>query len=119
MILAGILVILAACTKYEIPKLPCPEEDKLPDNVSYSADVQPIFDQKCVLCHSGGQAPDLRPDWSYDELTDGGYVDDGGTGVPCETPLYETLSGSHADRITEFERDTIIVNWMYKGAEDN
>ena len=113
MILAGSLLILTACTKYEIPKPPCPED--LPTGVSYSADVQPIFDQKCVMCHSGGQVPDLRPDWSYDELIDGEYVD---TDFPCSSALYETLTGSHADRIEEDEVLTIL-GWIDEGAEDN
>jgi hypothetical protein len=114
MILTGfLLVILAACTKYEIPKPPCPED--LPTGVSYSADVQPIFDAKCVMCHNGAQSPDLRPDWSYDELIDGEYID---TDFPCSSGLYETLTGSHADRIEEDEVLTIL-GWIDEGAEDN
>jgi hypothetical protein len=114
LILTGsLLVILAACTKYEIPKPPCPED--LPTNVSFSADVQPIFDAGCVMCHGGAQVPDLRPDWSYDELIDGEYVD---TDFPCSSKLYETLTGSHADRIEEDEVLTIL-GWIDEGAEDN
>ena len=114
MILTGsLIVILAACTKYEIPKPPCPED--LPTNVSYSADVQSIFDNSCVMCHSGGQVPDLSPGWSYDELIDGDYVD---TDFPCSSKLYEKLTGSHADRVTE-EDVLTILGWMDEGAEDN
>ncbi|MCK4880754.1 MAG: hypothetical protein KAS82_08845 [Bacteroidales bacterium] len=113
-ILTGALVmILSGCTKYEIPKPECPED--LPTGVSYSADIQPIFDQKCVMCHSGSQAPDLSPGWSYDELMDGGYVD---TDFPCSSPLYEILIGFHADRVTEDEVLTIL-GWIDEGAEDN
>ena len=114
MILTGsLIVILAACTKYEIPKPPCPED--LPTNVSYSADVQTIFDAKCVMCHNGGQTPDLRAGYSYDELIDGGYVD---TEFPCSSKIYEKLTGSHADRVTE-EDVLTILGWMDEGAEDN
>ena len=113
-ILAGsMIVILASCTQYEIPAPECPED--LPTNVSYSADVQPIFDANCVMCHSGGQSPDLRPDWSYDELIDGGYVD---TDFPCSSKLYEILTGSHDGRATD-EEELIILGWMDEGAEDN
>ena len=118
MILTGSLLILAACTDaYVIEKPPCllDEVDPLPTGISYSADVQPIFDAKCVLCHNGGQVPDLRPDWSYDELIDGGYVD---TDFPCESELYGKLTGSHADRIEEDELITILV-WMDEDAKDN
>ena len=114
MILTGsLIVILAACTQYEIPAPECPEN--LPTNVSYSADVQPIFDANCVMCHSGGQSPDLRPKWSYDELIDGGYVD---TDFPCSSELYLILTGSHADRVIEEEVLTIL-GWIDEGAEDN
>lgn len=117
MILAGSLVILAACTKYEIPNPPCPED--LPTGVSYSADVQAIFDQSCVMCHSGTQSPDLSPDWSYDELVDGTdsngdpYVD---TDFPCSSGLYTKLSEGH-----NAEEDEIltILGWIDEGAEDN
>ncbi len=37
--------------------------------VSFSADVQPIFDGKCVVCHpTSYEYLDLRPGRSYDEL---------------------------------------------------
>lgn len=110
---ASLVVILAACTKYEIPKPPCPEN--LPANVSFASDVQPIFDQKCTMCHSGGQVPNLGAGWAYDELIDGAYVD---TDFPCSSYLYEKLTGSHADRIEEDEVLTIL-GWISEGAQDN
>jgi hypothetical protein len=114
MLLTGsLIVILAACTKYEIPKPPCPED--LPTGVSYANDVQVIFDAKCVICHSGDQVPDLSPGWSYDELIDGEYVD---TDFPCSSKIYEILTGSHADRIDEEEVITIL-GWIDEGAQDN
>jgi hypothetical protein len=109
----SLFLILSGCTKYEIPTPECPED--LPTGVSFNGDIQPIFDQKCVMCHSGGQAPDLRPGWSYDELIDGGYVD---TDFPCSSVLYETLIGSHAGRASE-EEELTILGWMNEGAEDN
>jgi hypothetical protein len=113
-ILTGsMILILTGCTKYEIPKPECPED--LPTGVSYSADVQPIWDQNCVMCHGGGQAPDLSPGWSYDELIDGGYVD---TDFPCSSELYEIFSGSHGGRADEEELLTIL-GWIDEGAQDN
>jgi hypothetical protein len=112
MILTGsLIVILAACTQYEIPAPECPED--LPTGVSYANDVQPIFDQNCVMCHSGGQAPDLSPGWSYDELIDGEYVD---TDFPCSSPIYEKLSSGHN---AEEEDILTILGWIDEGAENN
>ena len=57
----------------------------------------------------------MRPQYSYDELIDSSYVD---TDFPCSSKLYETLTGSHADRVTEDEVLTIL-GWIDEGAEDN
>ncbi len=114
LILTGsMLVVLTACTKYVIPKPDCPED--LPTNVSYTSDVQPLFDANCVMCHGGSQAPDLSPGWSYDELTQGGYVD---TDFPCDSKLYQVFSGTHDGRASDEEIKTML-GWMTEGAQDN
>lgn len=114
MILAGSLIlILSACTKYEIPAPECP--DNLPTNVSFSGDVQAIFDQNCVVCHGGGQPPDLSPGWAYDELIDGDYVD---TEFPCSSLIYQVFLGSHGGRASDDEILTIL-GWIDEGAKDN
>ena len=70
LLFAGVLIALATgCEKYIIPP-PVIEE-----GVSYAEQVQPVFDDKCVSCHSGGMDPDLRPEESYEFLTTNGYVD--------------------------------------------
>jgi len=114
MMLSGsMLLMLTACTKYEIPKPDCPED--LPANVSYASDVQPIFDANCVMCHGGSQSPDLSPGWSFDELTEGGFLD---TDFPCSSRIYEVFSGSHDGRASEEEILTIL-GWISEGAENN
>ena len=112
--LTGLLImILSGCTKYEIPKPECPED--LPTGVSFASDVQAIFDKSCVMCHSGGQAPDLSPGWAYDELMDGDYVD---TDSPCSSSLYTKLAEGHNNVPTEEELLTIL-GWIDEGAKDN
>lgn len=111
---AGALVlILSACTKYQIPKPECPEN--LPTDVSFAGDIQPIFNANCIVCHSGGQAPDLSEGWAYDELIDGGYVD---TDFPCESGIYQVFSGSHGGRASDDEVLTIL-GWITEGAQNN
>jgi len=105
------ILILAGCSNYEYP-LDCPDGTL---GVSYSGDIQPIFNSSCVSCHSGGQAPDLSEGWSYDELTEGGYVD---TDSPCESDLYQVFSGTHEGRATDEEADQIL-GWIQEGAQDN
>ena len=114
MILTGsMILILSGCTKYEIPAPECP--DNLPTNVSFAGDVQAIFDGKCVVCHGGGQAPDLSPGWAYDELMDGDYID---TEFPCSSVLYEVFLGTHGGRASDDEILTIL-GWIDEGAKDN
>jgi len=106
------LLILSACTKYTIPTPPCPEGDM---TAKFSADIQAIFDNNCIVCHSGGQSPTLTAGWAYDELIDGGYVD---TEFPCESVVYQVFSGSHDGRATDDEI-LQILGWIQDGAQDN
>jgi hypothetical protein len=113
-LLAGsIILILSGCSNYEIPAQPCPEGDR---TVKFSADIQPIFDKKCISCHSGNQAPDLSAGWSHDELIDGGYVEE--PEFACESILYQKFSGSHSGRATD-EEVLKILGWIQEGAQDN
>ena len=42
----------------------------IPDTVSYSKDVQPLWDASCISCHkTGGTAPDLTSANSFSALT--------------------------------------------------
>ncbi len=107
-VLTGIL-LFGSCEKvvYPIPELP--------DTVSYSLDIQPIFDNKCVSCHSGSRDPDLRPENSYASLINGGYVD---TDNPEDSELIKKLYGSHDARATETEKQLILL-WIEEGAKNN
>ena len=112
-ILTGLLILMVSgCSKYEIPTPPCPEGDM---SAKLSTEIQPIFGQKCVACHSGSQTPDLSDGWAYDELIDGGYVD---TDFPCESVLYQIFSGTHDGRATEDEI-LQILGWIQDGAHNN
>lgn len=114
LILTGLLILmLSGCSKYEIPAPEYP--DDIPVDVSFSGDVQPIFDNNCVVCHSGGQSPDLSDGWSYEEIIDGGFVN---TDDPLASPIYETFSGTHDGRASDPEILTIL-GWIIEGAENN
>ncbi len=93
--------------------------------VSYTGDVQPIFDRSCVSCHpSAYPYLDLRPGQSWAQLV----------GVPAATdPAFErVLPGrpelsylithppdpSNAALLTASDRDT-IVRWIREGARRN
>jgi len=110
----GILILIiafSACEKvvYEPPEI------ILPDTVSYSLVVQPIFDDKCVSCHGGSRNPDLRPENSHDALISGGYVN---TDDPASSVLMQKLYGSHNSRASEQEKQ-LIQKWIEEGARNN
>ena len=102
-------LLLSSCEKVVYPPI------EKPEGVSYSADVQTIWDAKCVSCHGGGISPDLRAEVSYGELINEGYVD---TDNPSESKLMQKLYGSHDARATETEKQTILA-WIEEGAMNN
>ena len=108
-----VIAILSACSDYTIPTPPCEEGAT---DVSYSGDIQPIFNSNCVSCHSGSQSPDLREGWSYDELIDGAYVAE--PEFACESTLYQIFSGTHDGRASDDEI-LQILGWIQEGAQDN
>ena len=111
LLVCGVLIVLASgCEKYIIPP-PVIEE-----GVSYAEQVQPVFDGKCVSCHSGNLPPDLTPDESYEFLTTNGYVD---TLNPESSLIYDKLqSGAHEGRATDADK-LLILQWITEGAQNN
>jgi hypothetical protein len=108
-----VIAILAACDNYTIPNN-C--EDGA-TGVSYSGDVQPIFNSNCISCHPGAHPLDLREDWSYDELIDGGYVAE--PEAACESILIQVLLGSSHDGRADSIQISQILGWIQEGAQDN
>ena len=104
-----LVMLLYACEKYVI------KPPEIEAGVSFSTQIQPFFDSKCVSCHGGSRAPDLRSEFAYDELVDGGFLN---TGDPESSELYTTLTGSHKSRATDEEK-LIILTWITEGALNN
>lgn len=112
-------------------------EPETSGEVSFAADVQPIFSANCsAYCHLGGGAGylDLRPDVAYDSLVDVDALCDPAAdarvvpGSPGSSVLLRRLSGDPdlcggnpmppggplaADEIA------IIEQWVLDGAPDN
>ena len=115
----GLIVLLTLNTscynnKQEIP----PPTD--PDvQVSYSNEMQPFFDLKCVGCHTAGTGIPLTLDApvSYDNLINGNYVD---TLNPSSSLLYTKIipGGSMESYASQSERE-LTLNWITQGAKNN
>ena len=91
------------------------EPEEFNETVSFQDDIIPIFNDKCVACHNGGRAPDLRPDQAFDALTSNGYVN---TQDPEMSELYTILFESHSTRATPLEKQKILA-WIKQGANND
>ena len=114
LIFAGIMaliMIFSSCEKVIFPE----SEIILPDTISYSLQIQPIWDAKCINCHGGQRNPDLRPPVSYNSLINRNYVD---TSDAAGSKLIQKLYGSHNSRASETEKQ-LILEWINEGARDN
>ena len=117
-------VLTDSCTYAHRETVPC----ALPDTVSFSRDIQPIFTTHCnegVDCHSGsrpGGNLNLEPGKAYAELDDpgSGYLD---TIKPRFSLLYAQMisvsmpmppTGNLDDCTTD-----LVLKWMEQKAKNN
>ena len=110
--MTALILILSACEKVVFP----PEDTTVPDVISYASDIQPIWDSRCVSCHTS-RDPVLSIGVSYDALIDGNYIN---TADPASSVLMTTLYGSHDSRGgTTLSEKNLIQGWITQGALDN
>ena len=116
-ILAGGFLLLSSCyfdsrDADDIPEVPVPE------GVSYSEDVQPIWN-RCTQCHNGTTDPDFREGNSYDALVPS-YVEAGNAEGSL---LYQNLPGVGHPFNPGFtlsaEEIATVKGWIDEGAENN
>jgi hypothetical protein len=118
LILMGMGLFLTSCYYDTFP------EENVPDEVSYSKNIQPLWNSSCVTCHSGNLAPDLRAQNSYNSLMNGGFVKAGnadestlflslyeGTGVSLMPPK---PNGPWPD-----SNRKLVETWINQGAKNN
>lgn len=98
----------------EVPELP--EED-----VSYSGEMQPFFDSKCVSCHNGTGIPlNLDASVSYNDLLTGGsppYVDIANS---TSSKLYTKIApGGSMEQYASPTETAMTLKWIEEGAQNN
>jgi len=103
-----------SCEKYSYE----PPELNPDTPISFSEDVQIIFNNKCISCHGGGINPDLRINNSYNALNDGRYIADDPESNAAQSLLYTKLADGHVADLSDIELQTILY-WIQQGAEDN
>jgi hypothetical protein len=90
-----------------------------PQFVSYSGDLQPLWNENCALsgCHvKGGQVPYLSEDISYDQLVGGGFVN---TVVPADSKLWTALNGIMMPHLPSASDRQKVFDWIRNGAPNN
>lgn len=108
MIMLSTILSVQSCDQYEIVPPPIEYE-------SFSATIQPIFNNDCVGCHSGSLDPNLSAGSAYVSLTNGGYID---TENPESSLLYEMLQGAHSGYTSNANED-FILQWITEGAPND
>jgi hypothetical protein len=114
-------LIATSCYYDEMPPEP---EIPIPDVVSYSKDIQPLWDQDCVSCHKGpGTAPpDLSAANSYAALTKNNkYVIPGNA---VGSSLHKSLVGDGAALMPPAakwsdSKIALVDKWINDGALKN
>jgi hypothetical protein len=112
-----VLALLTACEyDYNAPAPPKPAPPA-GDTISYSQDIQPFWDAKCVSCHAGSVPPNLLPAVSYLEVVP--YLIPNN---PETSELYTVCQpgGSMAvyGKVTTVELD-LLYRWIYAGAKND
>jgi hypothetical protein len=117
LLLSGTLLIMLTACEYDFivpaPPKPVPPPD---DAISFSQDIQPFFDAKCISCHSGSIAPNLLNGQSYTAIVPA-YVT---AGDPATSELYTVCKpgGSMASHTSAEELD-LLYRWIYAGAKND
>jgi len=112
---------------------PAPDAELPPLPVSFAADVQPIFDANCVVCHgiSGNAGLDLRPGLSRGNLV--GVMATSApllrvaAGDPDLSLIYLKLSGQPPSgnsmpptgTLLPMAQQELVRRWIAEGAADN
>ena len=107
------LLFSTSCKKEYLQTAP-PPDPNVP--VSYSADIQPFFNARCVSCH-GSVAPNLAASVSYNNLIQGGYIN---LATPENSLLYTKINvgGSMEGYANSTERQMTLL-WIEQGALNN
>ncbi|MBK3519125.1 hypothetical protein [Carboxylicivirga marina] len=93
---------------------------EIPDTgepVSFTNDVEPIFQPKCTSCHAS-RSPILTTGNAYNSLMGGGYVD---TENPEESIIYVKGASGHpgGSKALTAEELAWILKWIEEGAANN
>jgi hypothetical protein len=118
----SLLSIFALTGCYKDVLSPGQDPNAPPQDVSFSGDIQPIFNANCVTsgCHDDKPAhnPTLVAGRSYNALVSGGFVD---TTVPTNSILYNEVKSGAMPPTGALKQSQVqmILDWIRLGAPNN
>lgn len=122
LLIFGVALLAGGCVydfivPEEIPVID--PDDPNAEQISFSADIQPIFDSKCVSCHTAGkQLPDLSAANAYSSLNSTRYIN---SSSPAQSKIYTRANPSNTDshpKYSEAEAALVLI-WIQQGAKNN
>jgi hypothetical protein len=115
--LSGTLLTLLTACEYDF-NVPVPPTPKPPagDTISYTQDIQPIFNTSCTNCHAGSIPPNLLTGQSHAALVPAYVVPES----PETSELYIVCKpgGSMATHTSAADLN-LIYRWIYAGAKND
>lgn len=109
-----------SCAYDWIDEEPADPNDTIPDTISFSAEIIPLFEKGCNagVCHgTGGVAPDLTRENAYTSLFDNNQID---IAVPENSILYVKMApGGSMNKYTSPKDPDKVLEWIQQGALDN
>uniref|UniRef100_A0A7C4CD82 Cytochrome C Planctomycete-type domain-containing protein n=1 Tax=candidate division WOR-3 bacterium TaxID=2052148 RepID=A0A7C4CD82_UNCW3 len=119
----AILAVLVCALLLACGKSPRP----VPDDPSFTADVQPVFNSHCISCHGA-----TNPSGDYSLTSRTGALGSGSDSVPNVIPgsadsskLYLRMTGAETPLMPaggpalDSIKTGTVRNWVNKGARDN
>jgi hypothetical protein len=115
--LSGTLLTLLSACEYDfnvpVPPTPIPPAG---DTISYSQDIQPIFNNSCTSCHAGSIPPNLLTGQSYSALVPTYVI----AGSPETSELYIVCKpGGSMSAYASSADLNLIYRWIYAGAKND
>ena len=120
MIILGMVLLVALITGCYYDIVLPPDPNAPAQNVSFSGDLQPIFDANCSSsgCHGGAHEPLLTDGESYNSIMSGGFVN---VAIPTESILYKVLQSGEMPPTGKLPSADIqlVLDWIKIGAPNN
>ncbi len=106
---------LSSCHRHTVEPIVI---DAITRTVEFSTEIQPVFDTKCVSCHTITQ-PVLVSGSAYNSLINGDFIN---TADPETSSLYVKLNSlQHPSSSGTFSAEelAILLAWIEQGANNN